>query len=293
MKILSFNTKEEWLAWRRTGIGSSDIAAIMGIDPYRSPLDVYDSKDALYQETPPTARMQRGIDYEAKAREVFNAIYAETQEQEYVPLNVEHDEIPFFHASLDGYWNKRILEIKVPGEKVMEMAKIGEIPEYYRYQIQWQYLVTDDSEWANYQAYDPDKQEGCVMDVEPDYPLMERMKQAAIYFWKEHVEKGIPPPDRRVTKRIEDDEQKSNVHKMACIKTEIKALQEQYDRLQAQVLEQCGEDKSIEVDDVILSRSERQSIDYQKAARDAKVDLEAYKKPKTVVWTIKQKKETE
>jgi len=138
MKILTFNDKAEWLEWRRTGIGSSDIAALMGVDPWKSPLDIYDSKDCLAEDGIPNSRMQRGIDNEGEARSLFNAIMENT----YIPLNCEHPDIPIIHASLDGYWNKKILEIKVPGRKVMEMAREGVIPIYYVYQIQWQFLAT-------------------------------------------------------------------------------------------------------------------------------------------------------
>ena len=37
-------TREEWLSARRTGIGGSDIAAILGLSPWRTPLDVYRDK---------------------------------------------------------------------------------------------------------------------------------------------------------------------------------------------------------------------------------------------------------
>lgn len=33
--------EEEWLAWRRKGIGGSDAAAIMGISPFRTARDIY------------------------------------------------------------------------------------------------------------------------------------------------------------------------------------------------------------------------------------------------------------
>ena len=32
--------REEWLNERRTGIGGSDAAAVMGLNPWKSPLDV-------------------------------------------------------------------------------------------------------------------------------------------------------------------------------------------------------------------------------------------------------------
>lgn len=49
------NAREDWLAMRRTGIGGSDIAAIMGLSPWRSAVDVYldkvgESKDVQENE---------------------------------------------------------------------------------------------------------------------------------------------------------------------------------------------------------------------------------------------------
>ena len=34
-------TKEDWLRFRKTGIGGSDMAAIMGLSKWKSPLDIW------------------------------------------------------------------------------------------------------------------------------------------------------------------------------------------------------------------------------------------------------------
>lgn len=34
-------TREEWLDWRRRGIGGSDVSAIIGISPFRTARDTY------------------------------------------------------------------------------------------------------------------------------------------------------------------------------------------------------------------------------------------------------------
>lgn len=51
---------EAQLAMRRTGIGGSEIAAVAGLDPYRSALDVYLAKVENYNASP-TSDMERGI----------------------------------------------------------------------------------------------------------------------------------------------------------------------------------------------------------------------------------------
>lgn len=47
----SSNDREKWLTARRSGIGGSDVPAIMGVDPWRSALEVYADK---ISEGPPT-----------------------------------------------------------------------------------------------------------------------------------------------------------------------------------------------------------------------------------------------
>ncbi len=42
-------TREEWLDWRRRGIGGSDVSAIIGISPFRTERDIYYDKLVLRQ----------------------------------------------------------------------------------------------------------------------------------------------------------------------------------------------------------------------------------------------------
>ena len=37
-------SREEWLAYRRKGIGGSDVAAVLGVSPFRTARDLYYDK---------------------------------------------------------------------------------------------------------------------------------------------------------------------------------------------------------------------------------------------------------
>ena len=37
-------TEDEWLAWRRKGVGGSDVAAALGLSPYRTARELYYDK---------------------------------------------------------------------------------------------------------------------------------------------------------------------------------------------------------------------------------------------------------
>ncbi len=62
-------SREEWLKMRKTGIGGSDAGAICGLNPYSSPMSVYQDKitDEISQEDNEAMRQGRDLeDYVAR-----------------------------------------------------------------------------------------------------------------------------------------------------------------------------------------------------------------------------------
>jgi len=54
-------TREEWLEQRRSGVGGSDVAAILGVDPFgKTAADVFDEKVGNGVEVEQTLPMKRG-----------------------------------------------------------------------------------------------------------------------------------------------------------------------------------------------------------------------------------------
>ena len=146
MKIISFpdgQGSEAWHKWRSGGIGASDIAVIMGSNPYETPLKLWEKKCGFRGENPINNAMQHGIDNEEIARQWIN----ENKQLFLQPLCVEDDEDSIFRASLDGWDNnaKVLCEIKCPiSEKVLENARISQsIPNYWYDQMQWQIMLSN------------------------------------------------------------------------------------------------------------------------------------------------------
>lgn len=54
------NAREEWLQMRRTGLGGSDIGAILGLSPYRTPVDVWAEKTGRAPGQDETLQMRFG-----------------------------------------------------------------------------------------------------------------------------------------------------------------------------------------------------------------------------------------
>lgn len=171
---------KEWYHLRKTKIGASDASTILGLNSFEKPYDLMLQKlgDLPAKET--TAKMQRGLDLEPVARELFCKMTGKTM----VPKVVLTDEYPFMFASLDGIdpLGKEILEIKCPGTSVHKIAKKGKIPPYYYPQVQHQMVVTG-LDMCYYFSFDGDK-EGIIIEVVRDNEFIEMMIEKEKEFYK-------------------------------------------------------------------------------------------------------------
>ncbi len=177
----------EWLAWRRQGIGSSDVPAIVGVCPYRTREDVL--LDKLGKGKPVTVNpaMQLGTKWEPAARALH---YFETG-LEMLPAELVHPEFDYLRASLDGYLSDdHFLEIKYIGEKNFD--KILETPfplEHHWAQIQHQHLVTG-LKWCKYIPYTLNEAKTKIeriqyVDVVRDDAYCEQLVVELTKFWEE------------------------------------------------------------------------------------------------------------
>src|SRR3972149_1892443 len=71
-EVETYPDRDSWLKARRTGLGSSDAAAILGIDRYRGPLDVYAEKLGV-ESAAQTEAMEWGL----RLQPVLGQKYAE------------------------------------------------------------------------------------------------------------------------------------------------------------------------------------------------------------------------
>ena len=169
----------EWLAWRKTVITATDASIIMGNNPWDTPFKCWQRKLGLIEEKTSNEAMERGKRLEPEAR----AKFIEHHGIDVKPAVVESTEFDFLGASLDGITQLggTLLEIKCGGAKLHDMAARGEIPEYYRDQMQHQLLVTG-AEKCFYYSYNG--REGICIDVLPDPEYKAKFMPKAREFWK-------------------------------------------------------------------------------------------------------------
>lgn len=116
---ITFGSKEEWLK-RRTRIGGSDAAAIIGLNPWKSNIELW--KEKTGQATAPDISdkevVKYGVAAEPLIRQLFALDFPEYEVKYFGDNMILNDDFPFGAASLDGELIEKetgrqgILEIK-------------------------------------------------------------------------------------------------------------------------------------------------------------------------------------
>jgi putative phage-type endonuclease len=188
--------RRQWLEVRRGGIGSSDAAAAVGLNPYKSPLALWMEKTGRVVEQEDAAEDMEDPRYWGTLLEPYVALAYQRKTQRKVrKVNavLQHPTFPFMLANLDreivGDPDVQILECKTAGEFGARLWKDG-VPDYVQLQVQHQLAVT--GKQAADVAVLLCGQQLATHRIERDNDLIARLIILETRFW-EHVEKSIPP----------------------------------------------------------------------------------------------------
>lgn len=174
----------EWLEERRTGVTGTDIAAIVGLSPWRTPLDVYHDKTTKAPPSQENSNMLWGKLQEGIIADYYAHTHGVTLEN---PGLIRSKDIPYFIGTPDRIITETgdILEIKT-GEifTANEWGDEGSnnIPDHYYLQVMWYMMITGKKRAqvavklgsATYKEY----------TVPYDERVADRLTVAATDFWK-------------------------------------------------------------------------------------------------------------
>lgn len=138
-------SREEWLRYRKCGIGGSDVAAILGISKWNSAISLWlDKTNQTNEPVEENEAMQWGTIMEPIIRKHFAEVTGKTVVE--VKAMLQHPEHPFMLADVDGLTtddegNPAILEIKTASEYKRSEWE-NDIPAYYQTQVQHYLCVT-------------------------------------------------------------------------------------------------------------------------------------------------------
>ena len=200
LKLVKTNdlSRDEWLEVRMTGIGSSDAAASVGLNPYQSQLELWMVKTGrgatLPQDDPndDSSPMFWGTMLEA----FVAAHYTKKSGNRVRKINavLQHPEHAWMLANIDreviGSPEVQILECKTAGMNGAKLWRDG-VPEYVQLQVQHQLAVT--SKAAADVAVLVCGNEYRSYRIERDDALISRLIELEAKFWH-YVETDTAPP---------------------------------------------------------------------------------------------------
>ena len=189
-------SNEEWLRWRKKGLGGSDIAPILGISKWSSAIDIWLSKtNQKHDDCVQNEAMFWGTRLEPVIRDYFREITGKKViEVKAILQNIDH---PYMIADIDGLTedsngNPAILECKCVSEfKRSEWET--DIPVYYRTQVEHYLAVTGLS--TAYVAALIGGNSFVIREVHADKEMQEMLVAIEADFWRKVVNMERPQPD--------------------------------------------------------------------------------------------------
>lgn len=243
------DTRQQWLEERRTGVGGSDVAAILGLNPYESPYSVWADKLGLLPEREDTEAMRQGRDLEEYVAKRFCELSGKKVRR--VNKMLRDPDHTFMVANIDRdiVGEDSGLECKTTSVMNLKKFKGGEFPEQYYCQCCHYLSVTGKARWylavlvlnAGFMVYQmttiegddlPEWCDGSVY-VEPDE--FTAMIQAESEFWQ-LVENEMPPQidGSEATKRALQAVNPMDEDKAAAILYGMEDVLDDLDSLKAQ-----------------------------------------------------------
>ncbi|RQS88113.1 YqaJ viral recombinase family nuclease [Burkholderia seminalis] len=191
-------SRDDWLAVRRTGIGGSDAAAAVGLNPYMSALELWLDKTRRGEGLPrPDPADTTSPTYWGTLLEpIVAAVYTQQTGNKVRKVNavLRHPSIPWMLSNIDrevvGVPDIQILECKTAGEFGARLWREG-VPEYVQIQVQHQLAVTGKA--AAHVAVLLCGQALEVHRIDRDDALIGRLIELEQQFWR-FVETDTPPP---------------------------------------------------------------------------------------------------
>lgn len=209
LRMTDFKNRDDWLQGRKTYIGGSDAACIVGLDPYKSNVELWEFKTGRKQQEDISGKpyVRYGTNAEKYLRELFKLDYPQFKVDYFEYNFCTNDKYPWAHASLDGWLTdengrRGVLEIKTttiqnPAQKLKWENRI---PDNYFCQILW-YLGVTEFDFAVLVAQLKWDYDGDIFKVTKHYHIERSevetdikylMQKGSEFF--EYIKNDTPPP---------------------------------------------------------------------------------------------------
>lgn len=201
--------RRSWLTARRSGLGASETAAVLGLSKWKTPLGVYLDKidtSPVVDEAPSMAA-QIGTDMEDQVARWAMKAWPELGKIGPTPGLLAHPEHRWMLATLDRILYRRgethgdplgVLEVKTTSRWNYEQNWVDGVPPgYVQVQVQQQLAVSGlDTAWVACWVRD-ERPENSLKEpfrIDADPVVHEQLITYAGAWWEHHVEGRTPPP---------------------------------------------------------------------------------------------------
>ena len=187
-------------------ISGTEIAAILGLNPYMTPMDLYMRKLGLIDPPEENEAMKWGIAAEhvvarRYARETGLKVFPSVDQGFDYTDPLIHPDFPWWTGTpdrkvmKDSWSGGGLLEIKIVGERMAHQwgdPPDGDVPEQYLTQCAW-YMPLLGVEWADL-AVQIGNRDYRVYRINRDRELEDTLRDAALAFINDHLIPQVPPP---------------------------------------------------------------------------------------------------
>ena len=195
--------REDWLNYRRRGIGGSDVAAILGISPFRTARDIYYDKIGVAAVEPDESnwvQLEVGHLLEDLVAKIFQKKTGYRVFQ--IKKMFHHSQYPFMLADVDYFAELpdgtiALLEIKTTNYNAKDNWFIDgrkSVPVYYEMQGRHYMAVTDIDRVFFCCLYGNTEDEVIICEVKRDMDYETEMIFLEQEFWVGNVQSKVPPP---------------------------------------------------------------------------------------------------
>jgi putative phage-type endonuclease len=292
MISLEQNT-DAWLDFRKGKIGASDIPIILGISPYSTPYELWRKKMGFADDEKETSSQRRG---KALEPEILDSINKEGF-YDFMPEVKQHAFFDWAIASLDGYDEKSrvVLEIKCTSKKNHQMVKLGNCPDIYYPQIQWQLFVADSQFCVLAHYFDGEIVKATIR--RDDVYIESKLFPAAMEFYRCMTDFIAPEMLEKDYVQITDPDFESLASEWKEIKEQKEMIEAREKMLRKQILD-YSDDGNCRGYGLVLRKKKRQgSVAWEQLWKEVcekygcdDFNPENYRKSESVFWEIKEEK---
>lgn len=277
-----------YLEWRRHGLGASDAATVLNMNPWKSATKLWAQKIGLIPEDPENEKMREGKRLESEAIDLYEIQSGIKMLRKTRPFL--HKKYPFLFASMDGisFDYEHAVEVKC-SYNCWSDACSGIISKYYICQMQHQMMCLD-LDKMDYCAY---WDGACkIWPVLRDDEFIEKMIEAELSFY-ECMKNKTPPLDptgEQISYRT-DEEFISWENLYHHYDNDIKLMELRKEEARQELIKLSDGKNCIGSKIKMTKYIKRGTLSYSDIPEIKEMDLEKYRKQPTEQWKITIKEE--